>query len=96
MQIYNDNTRRTGAVNIPFDLTVCAARRHSAGARTMRSPSELPASIASATRYARIARALRILRHFYDNDGPIPQVSLGYCPDGRYSYNTRTRMQPHG
>jgi hypothetical protein len=33
-----DNTRRAGAVNIPVDLTVRTARRHSASARTMRSP----------------------------------------------------------
>ena len=51
----------------------------------MRSPSELPASIASATRHARVAQALRILRHYYDSDGRILQVRLGYCPEGRFS-----------
>ena len=91
-----DNTRHAGAVNIPFDLTARAARRHSASVRNMRSPSELPASKASATRYARIAQVLHILRYYYDRDGRILQVSLGYCPEGRFSYSTRMRMQHHG
>jgi DNA-binding GntR family transcriptional regulator len=117
----------------------------------MRSPPELPASIASATRYARVAQApfgnisvarypvgtklpteaeleapfrvsrhtvrasrpalipadlarllkvrprtpaLRILRHYYDSDGRILQVSFGY--EGRFRYNTRMRVQHHG
>jgi DNA-binding GntR family transcriptional regulator len=40
--------------------------------------------------------ALRILRHYYDSDGHILQVSLGYYPEGRFSYNTRMRVQRHG
>ena len=40
--------------------------------------------------------ALRILRHYYDRDGEILQVSLGYYPDGRFSYNTRMRVHHQG
>ena len=36
--------------------------------------------------------ALRILRHYYDRHGDIPQVSLGYYPEGRFTYTTRMRM----
>jgi GntR family transcriptional regulator len=38
--------------------------------------------------------ALRILRHYYDRNGEIPQVSLGFYPEGRFSYTSRMRMSP--
>lgn len=47
--------------------------------------SKPPASIAG----------LRILRHYYDQNGSILQASLGYCPEGRFSYHTRMRVNHH-
>lgn len=36
--------------------------------------------------------ALRILRHYFDADRRVTQVSLGVYPEGRFSYTTRLRL----
>lgn len=40
--------------------------------------------------------ALRVIRHYYERDGGIPEVSLGWYPGNRFSYNTRMRMNVLG
>lgn len=56
------------------------------------SPAGMPASAARRLRVKAGSPALRILRHYYDRRGEIPQVSLGYYPEGRFTYTTRMRM----
>ena len=56
------------------------------------SPALLPADLARLLKVRARAPALRILRHYYDRDGNILQASLGYYPEGRFSYNTRMRV----
>jgi GntR family transcriptional regulator len=36
--------------------------------------------------------ALKILRHYYDADQRITQVSMGVYPEGRFSYTSRLRL----
>jgi DNA-binding GntR family transcriptional regulator len=36
--------------------------------------------------------ALRMLRHYYDSDQRITQVSVGLYPEGRFSYTSRLRL----
>jgi DNA-binding GntR family transcriptional regulator len=60
------------------------------------SPALMPADLARLLKVRPRTPALRILRHYYDSDGHILQVSLGYYPEGRFSYNTRMRVQHHG
>jgi DNA-binding GntR family transcriptional regulator len=60
------------------------------------SPALLPASLARLLKVRAGTSALRILRHYYDRDGHILQVSLGYYPEGRFSYNTRMRVNHQG
>jgi DNA-binding GntR family transcriptional regulator len=36
--------------------------------------------------------ALKILRHYYDSDQRITQVSVGVYPEGRFRYKTRLRL----
>jgi hypothetical protein len=52
----------------------------------------LPADLARLLKARPRTPALRILRHYYDRDGHALQVSLGYYPEGRFSYNTRMRV----
>lgn len=59
------------------------------------SPSVLPREPARLLKVRTGALALRILRHYYDRDGQILQASLGYYPEGRFSYNTRMRVNHH-
>lgn len=40
--------------------------------------------------------ALRVIRHYYERDGGIPEISLGWYPGSRFSYNTRMRMNVLG
>ena len=56
------------------------------------SPALLPADLARLLKVRARTPALRILRHYYDRDGNILQASLGYYPEGRFSYNTRMRV----
>jgi len=56
------------------------------------SPAGMPAGAAKLLRVKIGSPALRILRHYYDRHGEIPQVSLGYYPEGRFTYATRMRM----
>ena len=56
------------------------------------SPAGMPADAARRLRVRSGSPALRILRHYYDRNGEIPQVSLGYYPEGRFTYTTRMRM----
>jgi DNA-binding GntR family transcriptional regulator len=56
------------------------------------SPAGMPAAAARRLRVKAGSPALRILRHYYDRHGEIPQVSLGYYPEGRFTYSTRMRM----
>lgn len=56
------------------------------------SPALMPADLARLLKVRPRTPALRILRHYYDRDGHILQVSLGYYPEGRFSYNTRMRV----
>jgi GntR family transcriptional regulator len=56
------------------------------------SPAGMPAGAARVLRVKSGSPALRILRHYYDRHGDIPQVSLGYYPEGRFTYTTRMRM----
>lgn len=60
------------------------------------SPALLPADLAKLLKVRPRTPALRILRHYYDRDGHILQASLGYYPEGRFSYNTRMRVNHHG
>lgn len=60
------------------------------------SPAVLPSDLARLLKVRASTPALRILRHYYDRDGHILQVSLGYYPEGRFSYNTRMRVNHHG
>jgi DNA-binding GntR family transcriptional regulator len=60
------------------------------------SPALIPADLARLLKVRPRTLALRILRHYYDSDGRILQISLGYYPEGRFSYNTRMRVQHHG
>jgi GntR family transcriptional regulator len=60
------------------------------------SPALMPADLARLLKVRPRTPALRILRHYYDRDGHILQVSLGYYPEGRFSYNTRMRVHRHG
>jgi DNA-binding GntR family transcriptional regulator len=60
------------------------------------SPSVLPAELAKLLKVRPSTPALRILRHYYDRGGHILQASLGYYPEGRFSYNTRMRVNHHG
>ena len=57
------------------------------------SPALMPAKLARLLKVRPRTPALRILRHYYDRDGHILQASLGYYPEGRFTYNTR--MQVH-
>jgi DNA-binding GntR family transcriptional regulator len=36
--------------------------------------------------------ALKILRHYYDSDQRVTQVSVGVYPEGRFSYTSRLRL----
>jgi len=56
------------------------------------SRAGMPASAARMLRVKAGSPALRILRRYYDRNGEIPQVSLGYYPEGRFTYTTRMRM----
>jgi GntR family transcriptional regulator len=56
------------------------------------SPALMPAELARLLKVAPRTPALRILRHYYDRDGHVLQVSLGHYPEGRFSYNTRMRV----
>lgn len=56
------------------------------------SPAGMPAEAARRLKVKAGSPALRILRHYYDRAGMIPQVSLGWYPEGRFSYTTRMRM----
>jgi len=60
------------------------------------SPALMPADLARLLKVHPRTPALRMLRHYYDSDGHTLQVSLGYYPEGRFSYNTRMRVQHHG
>lgn len=60
------------------------------------SPGLVPADLARLLKVRPRTPALRILRHYYDRDGHILQASLGYYPEGRFSYNTRMRVNHHG
>ena len=60
------------------------------------SPAALPAELARLLKVRAHTPALRILRHYYDRDGHILQASLGYYPEGRFSYNTRMRVNHQG
>lgn len=60
------------------------------------SPVGMPVEAARRLGVATGSPALRILRHYYDRNGEIPQVSLGYYPEGRFSYTTRMRMSVAG
>ncbi len=57
------------------------------------SPALLDAALARLLKAPARSPALRILRHYYDRDGQILQASLGYYPEGRFSYNTRMRVE---
>jgi DNA-binding GntR family transcriptional regulator len=56
------------------------------------SPAGMPSAVARVLGVKGGSPALRILRHYYDRHGDIPQVSLGYYPEGRFTYTTRMRM----
>lgn len=56
------------------------------------SPAGMPAAAARLLHVKPGTPSLRILRHYYDRQGEIPQVSLGFYPEGRFSYTTRMRM----
>jgi DNA-binding GntR family transcriptional regulator len=56
------------------------------------SPAGMPGAVARVLGVKSGSPALRILRHYYDRHGDIPQVSLGYYPEGRFTYTTRMRM----
>lgn len=56
------------------------------------SPAGMPADAARHLSVKAGSPALRILRHYFDRAGQVPQVSLGYYPEGRFSYTTRMRM----
>jgi GntR family transcriptional regulator len=60
------------------------------------SPALMPADLARLLKIKPRTPALRILRHYYDRDGHILQVSLGHYPEGRFSYNTRMRVNHRG
>ena len=60
------------------------------------SPALMPAGLARLLKVRARTPALRILRHYYDRNGHILQVSLGYYPEGRFTYNTRMRVHRHG
>jgi DNA-binding GntR family transcriptional regulator len=60
------------------------------------SPALMPSDLARLLKVRAGTPALRILRHYCDRDGNILQVSLGYYPEGRFSYNTRMRVNHHG
>ena len=60
------------------------------------SPALLPADLARLLKVRPRTPALRILRHYYDRDGHALQVSLGYYPEGRFSYNPRMRVNHQG
>jgi DNA-binding GntR family transcriptional regulator len=56
------------------------------------SPALMPVDLARLLKVRPHTAALRILRHYYDREGHILQVSLGHYPEGRFSYNTRMRV----
>ena len=56
------------------------------------SAALMPSDLARLLKVRPRSPALRILRHYYDGDGQTLQVSLGYYPEGRFSYNTRMRV----
>jgi DNA-binding GntR family transcriptional regulator len=56
------------------------------------SPAPMPADLAKLLKVKPRTPALRVLRHYYDRDGSVLQVSLGHYPEGRFSYNTRMRV----
>jgi GntR family transcriptional regulator len=56
------------------------------------SPALMPADLARLLKVQPRTPALRIMRHYYDRDGHILQASLGYYPEGRFTYNTRMRV----
>jgi DNA-binding GntR family transcriptional regulator len=56
------------------------------------SPALVPADLARLLKVRPRTPALRILRHYYDRDGHILQASLGFYPEGRFSYKTRMRV----
>jgi GntR family transcriptional regulator len=60
------------------------------------SPALMPLELARLLKVRPRTPALRILRHYYDRDGHILQVSLGHYPEGRFSYNTRMRVNHRG
>jgi DNA-binding GntR family transcriptional regulator len=60
------------------------------------SPAALPPDLARLLKVRAGTPALRILRHYYDRDGHVLQASLGYYPEGRFTYNTRMRVNHHG
>ena len=60
------------------------------------SPALMPGDLARLLKVRPRSPALRILRHYYDRDGHTLQVSLGYYPEGRFSYNTRMRVHHRG
>lgn len=60
------------------------------------SPALLSADLARLLGVRARSPALRILRHYYDREGQILQASLGYYPEGRFSYRTRMRVNHQG
>jgi DNA-binding GntR family transcriptional regulator len=60
------------------------------------APAGMPADVAHKLGVKVGSPALRILRHYYDRNGEIPQVSLGYYPEGRFSFTTQMRMSRSG
>jgi DNA-binding GntR family transcriptional regulator len=56
------------------------------------SPALMPADLAKLLKVRPRTPALRILRHYYDGDGHILQVTLGHYPEGRFTYKTRMRV----
>lgn len=60
------------------------------------SPALMPAGLARLLKIKPRTPALRILRRYYDRDGHTLQVTLGLYPEGRFSYNTRMRVNHHG
>ena len=56
------------------------------------APAGMPGDAAAALGVKPGSPALRILRHYYDREGQIPQVSLGYYAEGRFSYSTRLHL----
>jgi len=60
------------------------------------SPALMPADLAKLLKVRARTPALRIVRHYYDRDGHILQVSLGHYPEGRFTYKTRMRVSTTG